>query len=94
MASSKVEQFVRNQLDSIINKTREYQSFVLGYSYGYYQLYKHIESEYGKEKAEKCFEHMVSDESEYSECLKKLFDADHEPDTKADTLYQKLRKLV
>ena len=94
MAASKVEQFVNKQLDSIMSGTREYQSFVLGYSYGYYQLYKYFENEYGKTKAESCFEHMTSDDSDYSKCLRKLFDADHEPDSKADELYQKLKKLV
>lgn len=94
MGKSKVEQFVNKELDSFITETREYKSFTLGYAYGYYQLYKHIETELGTDETRKCFAPSLSGTDLVSLYFKKIVDLDEIPTTKADELYTKLKNML
>jgi hypothetical protein len=84
MAFSKVEQFLGSEYEAIMNETRESRSFCLGLAYGYYQIYKYLESEYSN----------IEGTNMTCKYFNKLIEADDEPDSKADELYQRLRKFV
>ena len=94
MAFSKVEQFLGSEYEAIMNETRESRSFCLGLAYGYYQIYKYLESEYSNKKAKEIFKSTIEGTNMTCKYFNKLIEADDEPDSKADELYQRLRKFV
>ena len=94
MASSKVDQFLSSEYESIMNETRESRSFCLGLAYGYYQVYKYLESEAGSQKAKEVFKFTIDGSNMTCKYFNKLIEADQQTDSKADELYQRLKKLV
>jgi len=93
MASSKVDQFLSNEYESIMSETRESRSFNLGLAYGYYQLYKYLESEYGVNKAKEISSAIIDDTNTCGTYFNELIKANEEPDSKVDEMCQKLKKL-
>jgi hypothetical protein len=86
MSSNKSEKFVTDTLNMMLNETREYQAFALGLAYGYYQLYKNMISEYGKEITDHSFESTLTGTEKYNEYFKKLVELDMEKDSAVEEL--------
>lgn len=54
------DNFVYDELGSILHETREQKCFDLGYSYAAYWFYTYFARTLGKDDAEKCFRFMSS----------------------------------
>lgn len=94
MPLDKVSRIINDELNSIIEETREYKSFALGLAYGNYSLYKNAVREFGVDQAKKCFSGFLEGADKTSEYFRKLIREDDAVDEESGAAFKKYANLT
>jgi DNA-binding ferritin-like protein len=84
--NNKVNDFINKEYSDIIAQTREMRAFNLGTANGYYQLYKYIKDEIGKDSANKCFKSCFEATDEVSKYFTKMIELSEEQDKETEDI--------